>query len=175
MDRKIFIINGLPDSGKRTVVNLIQELIPNVSYLSYIEPVKKIAKEMGWDGTMNDVSRGFLSDIEQLWSNYNDELIFNITNRIKEEQSFYSGSHYWFISVRRPEQIDKLKILLSPCNTLLITRPNVKVPNNIADRLATGSYKYDYYINNNKDLYSLRKKTIRFIDKYIGKRLLIIQ
>lgn len=170
---KLFTINGLPDSGKKTFIRFIQNLLPNISVINYIGPAKKIAESMGWNGRMTDRSRNLISDIDYLWSNYNDGLIKKLINQVKEELEDYDKEHIFFISIRRPEQIEKFKQNFK-VTTILINRPGIIQPTNLAD-LSIFSYKYDIVINNNKGLDELHSKAKAFILEYLGLRLNIIK
>ncbi len=77
MANKLIIINGVARSGKDTFIDIFKSLNPNTINISSIDKVKELAREMGWDGTKDDKSRKFLSDLKDLWTDYNNNIFFN--------------------------------------------------------------------------------------------------
>lgn len=164
--KQIVIINGIAGSGKDTFVDYIGLIMKNVSKMSYIRDVKHIASDMGWDGKKDNKSRRFLSDIEDLWTAYNNGVFKKVISRIEDE---LSPNVTYFIMVRKTREIEKLKRKYKRlCLTVLIKRPGVKVPDNPADKdAAISRYKYDVVIENIGTTKDLEDKAIKFAEEYL--------
>ena len=76
MRKTIIIINGRGGVGKDALISGISRIeFPRrigVMNVSSIDPVKKLAKEAGWNGTKDERSRKFLSDLKKLCTEYNN-------------------------------------------------------------------------------------------------------
>ncbi len=159
--KQIFVINGLPRSGKDTFVNEFNCIynqcisLAHVHNYSLVHNVKEIAKKIGWNGEKDDKSRKFLSDLKDLTDKYNN---FSLNATIKEIEAFLyneeemTSNSFLFIHARDPQDIEFI------CNkynakSILIRR----LGNEIIDRHSEYSnhadcnvydYTYDYEITN---------------------------
>lgn len=119
--------------------------------VSAITPIKKLATEIGWDGTKDVKSRKFLSDLKRVVVEYND---YPTTYLLHEYQEFLmSSAQILFMHIREIDEIKKMKGLIpSRCVTLLIR--NTDAPEqwgNDSDDCVE-QYDYDYYYDNIKPL-----------------------
>ena len=171
MDKVIFIINGVAQSGKDSVVTLAKDYLYHkkikVNNFSSIEPIKEIAKFLGWNGIDKDEkTRKFLSDIKQLSINYNDFPFKYICKCINEA----NNKSVNFIHCREINEIKKIYNYFK--NTLyiktILVKRKVKIPNNHSD-LNVNNFKYDIVINNNGDFDELKKKTEMVIFQQIWR------
>lgn len=147
--KQIFITNGMARSGKDTFAEYLNYFVPTLKYSS-IDKVKDIAKQCGWDGTKDEKSRKFLSDLKVLTSQFNDmpfQAIKTVVEQFKEDKE----KRILLIDIREPEEIEKIKKTFN-AKTILIKRDSVKnITSNMADANVF-NYKYDYVIENNNTL-----------------------
>lgn len=169
---KVYIINGIAKSGKDEFVKIFAETLQSndknstyVSNLSTIDPVKSIFKQMGWNGEKDDKSRKVLSQIKKIWTDYNDgifkQMCDNIDFRFKMNNV---DINIVFIHCREPKEIRKFKKKFGElCETILVTRDSVEIPNNASDQ-SVFDMEYDKYIENNGTLDEYRKTVENFIN-----------
>jgi adenylate kinase family enzyme len=67
MTKLAFVINGSGGAGKDTLCELAAKHFKTVN-VSSIDPIKKIARENGWNGEKDLKSRKFLADLKQVFS-----------------------------------------------------------------------------------------------------------
>ena len=137
--------------------------------LSTIDFVKEIATKCGWDGTKDLKNRKFLSDLNDLLTNWNNVPFNKIVQQVKnieDEWKYYDidlNHTAIFIDCREPEEIQKLCTTLN-AKSLLITREDAENNNtsNHADQNVL-NYNYDIVIQNNGDLREFVYAAIDFI------------
>ena len=162
MLKKINIINGFPEAGKDTFVKLVSEYSSKeVINLSTIDPVKTIAKTMGWSGAKESNDRKFLSNLKDLWRGYNNHLFMQIVRLIKHHKK--DDNKIIFLHVREPDEInDFKKFFKGECTTILIDRkPELVCFTNHADSNVY-NYDYDIIVDNNKDIDNL-KNSVKYL------------
>ena len=175
----IFIVNGAPGSGKTTFEHMVQELLGKhkVFILSTIDPIKKMAEQIGWKGSKTPKDRKFLSDLKDLVTEYNDGPM----NYIKDELRFIhnifksydvpTDQAVVFIDIREPHEIARAVNELG-AKTILIKRPIVEEISNHADANVE-SYQYDYVIKNYEDKTYLEQLAEIFIKENITRKDLV--
>jgi len=169
---KIILVNGMPESGKTTFEKFCQEEL----YINYdipceiystINPIKNIAKKIGWNGKKTPKDRRFLSDLKDLCTKYSDYSISWIKSKINTDLEFYHTKEeiIFFIDTREPEEIERLKKEWG-AKALLVRRATVenKEHSNHADANVF-QYEYDYIIKNIGTLEDLKKIAKNFIMK----------
>lgn len=161
---KIFICNGLPQSGKTTFQTLCKRLYQgDVKIISTVDFVKYVASICGWDGKKTPKNRKFLSDLKDLltewgdvpWKKIEQELHLIRLTELNDDPDY---EPIVFIDSREPPEIARF------CNvygakSILITRPDGSTPmeqSNHADAEVL-NYDYDYIINN--------KGTIEYLEQ----------
>jgi len=162
--KKIVVINGPGGSGKDIVIDYAMEILKEtlLDRCSSVDQVKKLAKLFGWDGQKDDKSRKLLSDLKDMWTEYNDGPFKYIQSRFES-----TDSNLLFVHVREPSEIEKIvKSYGDSVATLLIRRPDMENFNNHAD-IEVENYNYDYIIENNGSLDDLRGN-VRIFLKDIG-------
>lgn len=123
----VFILNGAPRAGKKTFVNLLDQISElKVRAYSSIDWAKKVArKEFGWTGTKDKESRQLLSDIKELGIIHGDIPFKKVTQRIEIELS--NHTNYFCTDIREPSEISKVKYWCEmeriPCYSILIRNP----------------------------------------------------
>jgi dephospho-CoA kinase len=169
---RVVIVNGKPGVGKTTFENLCARVVGNAycNKRSTVDKIKEIAANAGWDGVKDAAARKMLSDLKDIFTEYNDMPFNDILKFLDEweaELVYYNVSHHphiLFVDDREPEHIDRLKKALK-ATTLLIRRPDVEEEetSNHADENVF-EYKYDWVINNNSDLTELYEEAKRFVN-----------
>jgi dephospho-CoA kinase len=167
---KIFVINGLPRSGKDTFVEFCQKHCNWCLNVSTVDFVKKVANYCGWDGTKTPENRKFLSDLKDLLSEWDDipykkvyEEIILFQNRVRVYDFDPDTDAIAFIHCREPKEIERLCKELG-AQSLLITRGEVE--NNEQSNHADSevfNYNYDYIISNDNSLQDLEDAAVRFL------------
>lgn len=168
---KIIIINGSAKSGKDKFVKFFREVSGlRIKNFSSIDKVKSISELcFGWDGKKDDKSRKFLSDIKRIWSQYNDGPTKDILNKIETDKQYCIDNNkdinknIYFLHIREPNEIKKIKDNYNNCITLLI-RKDVIVPDNDSDKNVE-NYDYDYTIYNNGSVDDLKNESLKFFEK----------
>lgn len=162
MKKHILIINGSGGVGKDTFVNCLKQFIP-AYHTSIINPVKKIAREIGWEGKKDPKDRKFLSDLKILIDKYNDG---NYTALAKTIKYFLDGNmdeEVLCVDIREKAQIERVKKDFPNVTTILVTRDSVPhITSNMADA-GVFDMKYDYYVKNNGTLQDLKNEAKSFI------------
>ncbi len=157
--KNIVVINGTGGCGKDTFIKLISKY-KRVYNFSSIDKVKEIARIIGWDGTKDEKSRKFLSDLKNLTKEYND-MPYNCTKEAIEEFK-NSDCEIMFIHIREPEEIKRIVDTFG-AKTLFIKRENLnEITSNSSDGRVS-KYKYDYSILNTT-LEEYEKKACEFIN-----------
>ena len=118
MKKVAIVINGAGGVGKDTLCDLAAKHF-KVRNISSVDPIKDIAKMCGWDGTKDDRSRRFLSDLKKLTVDYNDFPTVWASARYREFLS--SEYEILFVHIREAEEIAKfVKATDGAARTLLI-------------------------------------------------------
>ena len=169
---RVVIVNGKPESGKTIFENICKEILGHAycEQRSTVDKIKEIAREGGWNGKKELRDRKFLSDLKDLFTNYNDMPLRDVCNYLRgwEADLAYwevgDHPHVLFVDDREPEHIERLKQELG-AKTLLIKRPSVEnqETSNHADA-NVDNYRYDYILMNDGDLAHLKAEAHRFVN-----------
>lgn len=152
MKKIALVINGRGGVGKDTLCDLAAKHF-RVYNISSVDPIKDIARICGWDGSKDDKSRRFLSDLKALTVAYNNYP----TVWAKERYLGFLASDYeiMFLHIREPEEIVKfVEATGGEAKTLLIrggSRMTKASYGNVSDD-GVENYTYDYYFTNDKTL-----------------------
>ncbi len=159
--KEILIINGSGGVGKDTFVGCLKELT-TVFHTSIVNPVKDIAKQLGWDGAKSEKDRKFLSDLKVLIDDYNDGNYKAMSEVMKAFKSDSIKGEILCIDMREKHQIEKAKKEFG-AKAVLVTRDSVPhITSNIADA-GVFDVNYDYHIENNGSIEELLEKAKRFL------------
>ena len=137
---------------------------------STVDRVKEIAAQVGWVGTKELKDRKFLSDLKDLFTEYNDMPFNDVCKYLEKWENtlkYYKADdlpHLFFIDDREPEHIERLKKKLNAI-TLLVRRPGdtTAETSNHADA-EVFQYHYDCVIDNNGTVEDFKKDAKDFID-----------
>lgn len=170
---KIFIVNGYPESGKDTFIDMCLEYLGNNGFkYSTIDAVKEYAKQIGWDGKKDDRGRALLSDLKNALEKYNNFSHINVREFIG--RTLYTGAkngesldnYVFFIIVREPEQIRALLNEYKNSKSIIIKRDAVEKReySNDADRKVE-LFTYDYTVYNTGTLKNLKEMAAKFLEE----------
>lgn len=153
LNKLIVVINGKGGVGKDTLCDSISKKY-NVMNVSAIDPIKKIAREHGWNGEKDDKSRCFLAELKRTFAKYNDLPTEYLKGKTIE--FFNSNNEVLFVHIREADQIEHYKQAIYPqkCVTLLITRAtfdNNHLFGNAADDYVD-NYEYDFVFQNDMSI-----------------------
>lgn len=158
MFKKVFIINGSGGCGKDTFVKFVSKCVPTMNYSS-VQPIKNIAKHLGWNFEKTDKSRKMLSELKKIATEYND-MPFEETKK-KINYFMNDETHiFLFIHIREPEEIQRVVNAYKDdfeIKTILIKNDYVeKISSNNSDK-NVDNYDYDYVLPNNGTLDDLKE------------------
>ena len=152
MKKLVMVINGAGGVGKDTLCDLAAKHF-KVKNVSSITPIKEVAAMCGWDGSKDDKSRRFLSDLKRLCVEYNDYPTVWAKARLDEFLS--SDEEIMFVHIREAEEIEKFVKASDKIAKTLLVRPgkrlNKESYGNVSDDLVE-CYSYDYYYTNDRSL-----------------------
>lgn len=171
MKKNIFIVNGLPKSGKDTFCNMVAQYSDAIS-ISSIDQVNAIMRTLGWDSvTKDDKYRNAASAIKDASTEFNDAP-FKYCFQISTE----SSNSIVFVHCRELNEITKLKNAINELSdlgyrayTLRVERDVNVTASNTGDNDAAKPYPYDIVINNNGTFDELEFKAMNFADCYVSK------
>lgn len=171
---RIVIINGSGGVGKDTFVNMCKKYNTHIQNVSSIDIVKEVARGMNWQDDKTEKGRKFLSDLKNLWDNYNQGATNRTIQRVIRIMDLTriadTVNTTIFLHCRETEKIAFLKEKLSaecPVITLLITNENVEpITSNNSDA-DVFNYNYDVVISNDGTLDELQQKAGDFYNKWL--------
>lgn len=166
----IFIVNGAPGVGKTTFENAVRDILgqSKVFILSTIDPIKEMAKVIGWNGAKTNKDRKFLSDLKDLVTQYNDAPFKYIRNELRFINNLYrsydipSDEVIVFIDVREPQDIKRYCEELN-AKSLLIRRYISPIETSNHADANVENYNYDIVIENYDDLTHFLTQAKEFI------------
>lgn len=169
---KVVVINGVPRAGKDLFVSYCQEILGEnfCKNISTVDKVKEVAKYIGWDGTKDNKSRKFLSDLKDLLTEAYDIPFqdacteirkFAIALRRYEEDIRERG--VIFVHCREPKEIQRFKNEFK-AETVLVRRDAAEeaLVSNHADS-EVFQYEYNTWIENNGTREELRSAAETFL------------
>lgn len=162
----VIIINGAGGVGKDTICSVLRDHFKTCTYSS-IAPIKRIAREIGWEGKKTDRDRKMLSDLKDICTEYNN-LPFKYMSEKLEETTVYKIDVVIF-HIREPQEIDKFRQYAKnqgyTCKTLLIRseRAQQSYGNHADDDVE--NYPYDMVYNNDGTLENLDRDFMAFWKK----------
>lgn len=163
------VINGYPQSGKDAFVDFCkQEKGALCKKVSTVDFIKDIAYKYGWTGEKTPKDRKFLSDLKNLFTEWNDIPFKETMERIREfHQTLQiyevSSEGIVFIMSREPAEIMRFKHELGAIS-VLIERDAVK-DNEQSNEADSGvmNCEYDVVVYNNGTLEDLQTQAKLFL------------
>lgn len=183
----VIIINGAPQSGKDTFVQLFKKICAtayDVFNLSSIDNINKIVMDhLGWDGTTKDkMYRNLIYQMKQFAIRNGDLPTKNLIERVYDIHKKINKNTFVFCHIREKEEIYKLYNALNGLYmfdivvcSLYIRRDTAmsngrKVGNSSDDYASSLSHsnKYDHIIDNNGSIEKLECHATSLRDELIG-------
>lgn len=171
MRKVVIIINGAGGVGKDTLCKAAREKY-GIWNFSAIDPVKRAAKRLGWNGEKDPASRKLLSDLKKISIEYNNGPTRYLLGAYEDFLSGNGqGADIFFAHIREPEEIFKFKTAVEmwcpdqPVYTLLIRRPEVdeKEYGNDSDNCVR-SHEYDMTFYNVRPIEQSKDEFLRLLD-----------
>lgn len=166
----LIMLNGYPQSGKDTFVNLCRKVARGdvrVGHISTVDKVKAAMYSLGWDGQKTNEARDAMAQLKQI-SNSLFDGPFNYVKSCMAEIRREWESHYTtllFVDCREPEELKRFTDELGAKTMLIdVDRPE-GLPNNPADN-DVEKFKYDFIIDNHGTLGDLELKAFQFVNLY---------
>lgn len=168
---KILVINGIGRVGKDLFCEYAQNNCSFIYPISTIDRIKQIALFGGWSGEKNAKGRKLLSDLKDVFEEYNDlphqfvlGFIENRVHNLDLLDMVASDNAIFLVHSREPKDIQRW-VEENGARALLIRRDEVeKEWGNHADD-EVENYQYDYYLENNGTLEDWEKQTVKFIER----------
>lgn len=159
--KEILIINSSAGVGKDTFVECLKNYV-NVYHSSIVNPVKKIANLIGWNGQKTEKDRKFLSDLKKLIDDYNDKNYEAMAELMDTFRTKNTSFDLLCIDMREREQIERARKEYG-AKSVLVRRDSVPhIVSNIADA-GVFDITYDYYIDNNGTIDELKRNAEKFL------------
>ena len=172
----VIIINGKGGCGKDTICDILEKHYPT-KRISTITKVKQAARLIfGWKGGKSLKDRKFLSDLKDLWTDYNDGPFMYAIDQFQKfaEKPVAAYNEIFIIHVREPSEIKKIKDRINyigtvPCVTLLVKSPRTESVEygNEADDLVD-KYPYDCVYSNEAPLDVLEEHFMYYFYRFIA-------
>ena len=168
MKKILIVINGRGGVGKDTLCDLAAKHF-RVYNISSVDPIKEIARMCGWNGSKDDKSRRFLSDLKALTVNYNNYP--TVWGKERFFEFLQSEDQIMFFHIREPEEIAKfVEATDGFAKTMLIRggdRMKKENYGNVSDD-GVENYEYDYYFTNDKSLEEAEATFVALLESMLG-------
>lgn len=167
--KHIVIINGSGGVGKDAFCRACSRYA-NVAVRSSVEPIKDLARQIGWDGGKSEKDRKFLADMKYLVSKYNDYPMTWMRGAVNSFNGFGDEDEILFLHIREPEEIERAAKEFNAVK-VLVTNPRIpKITSNAADAGVDGC-KYDFVVSNDGSLADLDAMASDFVYRLRSGRL----
>ena len=165
-EKLVIVINGAGGVGKDTLIGAVADKYKTRN-ISSVDPIKAMARMAGWDGDKSDKSRKMLSDLKDIFTEYNDLSLSYVKSQ--HEQFMKSDEQVLFVHIREPDQIERFRnIAPKQIYTLLISRQDQnKIYGNSADD-DVKNYPYDFYFDNSLGLNASKEAFIKSFDEWFS-------
>lgn len=164
---KVYIVNGAPCSGKSLFEQNVLKLVPGYIYSS-IDPIKRLAETLGWDGKKDEKGRKLLADLKRTLKEYNDYAYRMTIDNINGV--YLKNCDVIFIDCREPDEIKKFCDYFNGKSILIRRSSAESAPtSNSSDRNVL-DYDYDIVIGNNGSKADFAECAVEFIKDQQLKR-----
>ncbi len=164
--KHIIIVNGSGGVGKDTFVDALEKCGADVTHMSIVGQIKKVASFLGWDGSKGEKDRKFLSDLLDLSDWYNDRPYTYFERNAREFLgSIDTGKPQLLcVDMRQKKHISRA-VKEFGAKTVLVTRSSVPhITSNHADS-EVFDMEYDYLIENEGSISDLKRQAAKFINQ----------
>jgi len=172
LQKTVIIINGIGGSGKDAVCGITAKHYPAVN-VSAIDRIKEAAKLLGWCGAKDLRDRKFLSDLQDISTEYND---LSVSDMLQKYNEFLDSctAQILFIHMRKPADMKRFVSAVNGLDgraaTLIVNRSSdAGTFGNKADDEVL-KYKYDYgFYNKGNSLEELEQDFMPLLDRIINE------
>jgi hypothetical protein len=166
--KKIYAINGLPESGKDAFVNFCLDELDDQDIIgvnaSSVDMVKAAAGVLGWDGTKDDKGRQFLSRLKDLSTEFYEGPMTYMRELIEGD---YTSDAVFFFHIREPYELQKFLDAFPGSEAILVTRPGTKTFDNTGDSQVHDFIGYHHLVTNNGTLDQLQQMAEMFVNRIV--------
>lgn len=167
--KRVVIINGCGGVGKDAFCRACSRYA-ECTVRSSVEPIKDIARQIGWDGGKSEKDRKFLADMKRIVAQYNDYPMTWMRGAVNAFMGFGEDDEILFLHIREPEEIERAAKEFDAVK-VLVTNPRIpKITSNAADAGVDGC-KYDFVISNDGSLADLDAMAADFVYRLRSGRL----
>lgn len=167
-NKKIFIVNGYPKSGKTTFGKILNSYIPT-KHISIVDSIKNLESVISNNTNVkspknkNEKYRKFLSDLKDLCEDYNDYPFQKIINEVFNFL-FFEKELILLIDMRSPEDITRAINTFNAKTIFIKNSKGEKISSNHADA-DVEKIEYMYIIDNNGSLDDFKDEIKKFLVK----------
>lgn len=166
---KILCINGQGGTGKDTFVSFCGKKKDGIFNYSMVDGIKELARLGRWSGAKELKDRKFLSDLKDLFDNYNDFSFQDVLKNITDDSLICElwlqpkNEMICFVHAREPKDIERWRNDFG-ARAVIIRRPQIEgnYGNHADDQVF--DCEYDYEINNQGTLKELKAMAEAFIE-----------
>lgn len=157
---KVYIVNGFPGVGKTSFEKFLCEIVGEDKCVIYssIDFVKEVAKFCGWDGTKDEKSRRFLSELKRSLTLWNDVPYKMVAQEIEWARN--EEKKVMLIDCREPDEIHRF-CKEQGAQAVVVRRRDEHGAGNYSD-MAVLDAVYDFEIWNDGSLEDLRAAAREF-------------
>lgn len=159
--KRIIIINGSGGVGKDAFCRAVSRYA-GVTVRSSIDPIKTVARQLGWSGGKSEKDRKFLSDLKALTTGYNDWAMQYLRGAVGVFHDPDDADEILFLHIREPEEIERAAKEFDAVTVLVKNSRIPKVTSNKSDASVDG-YWYDAVIHNEGTVADLDRMAEQFV------------
>lgn len=159
--KHIVIINGSGGVGKDAFCRACTRYA-DCSVRSSIEPIKDIARQIGWEGGKSDRDRKFLADLKALSAAYNDYPMQWMRGAVNAFSGYGDDDEILFLHIREPKEIERAAKEFDAVTVLVTNHRIPKITTNKSDA-SVDDYWYDAVIHNDGTVADLEILAEQFV------------
>ena len=149
MTKRIFILNGMAQSGKDTFVTTLHKLGIETIHYSYVDFTRDMLENAGiLTNKKTDKLRKLLCDVNNSLEEYDDIPFRDCCSIIENFIEGFIEGDWLLIDCREPKNIDRLKKCVDTNVETIFIKSNRICNASSADMAVSEEYEYDYYIDN---------------------------
>ena len=167
--KRIVIVNGSGGVGKDAFCRACSRYA-DCAVRSSIEPIKDIARQIGWDGGKSEKDRKFLAEMKRLVAQYNDYPMTWMRGAVNAFMGFGDEDEILFLHIREPNEIERAAREFGAVKVLVVNPRIPKITSNAADAGVDGC-KYDFVVLNDGSLADLDAMAADFVYRLRSGRL----
>lgn len=168
-DKRIVIVNGSGGVGKDAFCRACSRYA-ECTVRSSIDPIKEVAREIGWEGGKSERDRRFLADLKALAAAYSDWPMRYMRGAVSAFMECGDPDELLFLHVREPEEVERAAKEFGAVK-VLVTNPRIpKITSNQADA-RVADCTYDYVVCNDGSFADLDSMAADFVCRLRSGRL----